>query len=122
MFGLEKQRKIQFLELLCLPRPAPLFFRNFDILYSILNILTLIIQIFCLVTYFCAQAVFEMPFSNTFLTQKEIEFQIVLVLDGVKLLQVTERFRQFSTTLQLSEYIPSVNYFLIHPVCLHLHV
>ena len=35
----------------------------------------------CLVTHFCAQAVFKLPVSNTFLTHKRIKFEIILVLD-----------------------------------------
>ena len=31
-------------------------------------------------TYFCAQAVFKVPFSNRFPAQKMIEFQIVVIL------------------------------------------
>ena len=49
-------------------------FRNFDILYSIVHILIQSIQISCLVTYVCAQAVFKVPFSYTFPVQKKVEF------------------------------------------------
>ena len=48
--------------------------QNFDSLYNILHILIQLIQISFLVTYFCAQAVVEVLFSNTFPTQKKVEF------------------------------------------------
>ena len=47
-------------------------FQNFESLYNILHILTQLIQTSCLVTHFCAQAVFKVPFSNTFPTHKTI--------------------------------------------------
>ena len=68
IFGLGKQRKIHFFELLrlSLSRFA------FESLYNILHILTQLIQTSCLVTHFCAQAVFKVTFSNIFATHKTI--------------------------------------------------
>ena len=81
MFGSGKRQKIQFFELSRLPQPVPNF-QNFESLYNILHILTQVIQTSCLVTHFCAQAVFKLPVSNTFLTHKRIKkFEIILVLD-----------------------------------------
>ena len=45
-------------------------FQNFASLYNILHILTQVIQTSCLVTHFCAQAVFKVPVNNTFPIQK----------------------------------------------------
>ena len=47
-------------------------FQNFESFYKILHTLTQLIQTACLVTHFCAQAVFKVPFSNTFPTHKTI--------------------------------------------------
>ena len=46
-------------------------FQNFESLYHILHILTQAIQKSCLVTHFCAQAVFKVPVSNTFPTHAQ---------------------------------------------------
>ena len=51
---------------------VPQIFQNFESSYNILNILTQLIQTSCLVTQFCAQTVFKLPFSNTFPTHKTI--------------------------------------------------
>ena len=72
---------------------------------EILHILTQLIQISCFVIYFCAQAVFKVPFRNSFPTQKWEEVQIMLVLDvleGVKLIWVTESFRQVCALVSLA--------------------
>ena len=47
-------------------------FQNFGSLYKILHILTQLIQTSCLVTHFCAQAVFKVPVNNTLPTHKTI--------------------------------------------------
>ena len=80
-------------------------FQNFEILYNILHILTQVIQTSCLVTHFCAQAVFKVPVSNTFPIHKTILFEIILVLDvpeGVKRIRLTERFRQIYALVSLA--------------------
>ena len=95
VFWLGKRRNIQFSELSRLPQCA-LSFQNFESFYNIPHTLTKLIQTACLVTYFCAQAVFKVPLSNTFPTHKTIQFKIILVLDvpeGVKLIGLTESFR-----------------------------
>ena len=58
--------------------------------------------------YFCAQAVCKVLFSYTFPTQKKIKFYVIWVLDvpeGVKLLWVTESFRQFCALVSLANNI-----------------
>ena len=55
-----KAIKIQFFELLRLPQVYQIF-QNFESLYNILHILTQVIQTSCLVTHFCAQAIFKVP-------------------------------------------------------------
>ena len=66
-----KRQKIQFFELSRLPQRAQNF-QNYESLYNMLHILTQVIQTSCLVTHFCAQAVFKEPVSNTFPTHKTI--------------------------------------------------
>ena len=71
VFRLGKRQKIQFLSSrVCLS--VYQIFQNFESLYNILHILTQVIQTSCLVTNFCAQAVFKVPVSNTFPTHKTI--------------------------------------------------
>ena len=80
-------------------------FQNFERLYNILHILTQAIQTSCLVTHFCAQAVFKAPVSNTFPTHKTIYFEIILVLDVpecVKRIRLTESFRQNYALISLA--------------------
>ena len=80
-------------------------FQNFESLYNILHILTQVIQTSCLVTHFCAQAVFNVPVSNTFPTHKTIYFEIILVLDVpecVKRIRLTESFRQIYALVSLA--------------------
>ena len=72
-------------------------FQNFESLYNILHILTQVTQTSCLVTHFCAQAVFKVSVSNTIPTHKMIKFEIILVLDvpeSVKRIRLTESFRR----------------------------
>ena len=45
-------------------------FRNFDGLYNILHIFAQLIQISCLTSHFCVQAVFKVPLHNIFPTKK----------------------------------------------------
>ena len=47
-------------------------FQNFESFYNKPHTLTQLIQTACLVTHFCAQAVFKVPFSNTFPTHETI--------------------------------------------------
>ena len=70
--GLGKRQKIQFSEFSRLPQRVHQIFQNFESLYNIVHILTQAIQTSCLVTHFCAQAVFKVPVSNTFPTHKTI--------------------------------------------------
>ena len=60
-----------------------------------------------------------MRFSNPFPIPKMMDFQIFLVLDvpkTVEVLRATEKFSQILCACLFSEYFPTVNYFLIHPV------
>ena len=71
VFGLGKRHKSSFFSSrVCLS--VYQIFQNFENLYNILHILTQVIQTLCLVTHFCAQAVFKVPVSNTFPTHKTI--------------------------------------------------
>ena len=79
-FGLGKQRKIQFFELSRLLWPAPNFLKLWYLVQHT-PYFGPIIQTSCLVTCFCAQAVFKLPFTNRVPTQKKIEFWIISVLD-----------------------------------------
>ena len=69
--GKESDKKSSFLSSrVCLS--VYQIFQNFESLYNIIHILTQVIQTSCLVTHFCAQAVFKVPVSNTFPTYKTI--------------------------------------------------
>ena len=70
--GQESDKKSSFLSSrVCLSCVYQIF-QNFEGLYNILHILTQVIQTSCLLTHFCAQAVFKVPVSNTFPTHKTI--------------------------------------------------
>ena len=81
-------------------------FQNFESLYNILHILTEVIQTSCLVTHFCAQAVFKVPVSNTFPTPKTIYLnRKILVLDVpecVERIRLTESFRHIYALVSLA--------------------
>ena len=71
VFGLGKRQKSSFLSSrVCFS--AHQTFQNFESLYNTLHILTQVIQTSCLVTHFCAQAVFKVPVNNTFPTRRTI--------------------------------------------------
>ncbi len=78
--------------------------QNFESLYNKLHILTRSDQIAQIKTYFCAQAIFIVPSSNTFPTLEKTHFKINLVLDvpeGAKLPRLTESFRKFCALFSL---------------------
>ena len=66
-----------------------------------LSVLTQPYEIAQIETYFHAQAIFKMPFRNTFPTLKRKIFKINLVPEGVILPKLTERFREFCALVSL---------------------
>ncbi len=70
---------------------------------------------------FYAQAIFKVPFSNTFPTLKKIDFQINLVLDvpeGANPPRLTESFREFRAFVSLGNIFSNCKLFdtpCIHP-------
>ena len=84
-------------------------FQNFESLYNILHILTQVDQTSCLVTHFCAQAVFKVPVNNTFPTHK------TRCPEGVKRIELTESFRQCCALVSLARIFQCVNFFFDTP-------